>query len=211
MISDLKKLSKFLIENNYLKYSLDNIQKEVVSIGRNRGILNPKFPINFNSIEGSAFLGDLLTDGFLNNDLDIGFSSKTDLMQLVINLKMIHKLVTGVELQSSKTDPLSILKELSRISLIKYGVFDVDEKGKFIRYSKCLGKIINILNIPIGQRVYTNPHIPRYLFSASKDIIAKFFERVFINEARILWREARELNLIFTTIINKAKKKIDNI
>jgi len=32
-----------------------------------------------------------------------------------------------------------------------------------------------------------------------------------INEARILWREARELNLIFTTIINKAKKKIDNI
>ena len=99
---------------------------------------------------------------------------------------MIHKLVTGVELQSSKTDPLSILKELSRISLIKYGVFDVDEKGKFIRYSKCLGKIINILNIPIGQRVYTNPHIPRYLFSASKDIIAKFFERVFINEARIL-------------------------
>ena len=56
----IKKISKFLIENGFKEYSLDKLEKKIILIkskqGSPKGILNPKFPINFNSKESHNYI-----------------------------------------------------------------------------------------------------------------------------------------------------------
>ena len=63
----LKKLSYFLVSNGYNKFSLENIEKNLLFLKSRMGnagaITNPKFPMNFNSVEGVHVVSCLLHDG----------------------------------------------------------------------------------------------------------------------------------------------------
>src|SRR3989344_4583567 len=93
-ITYIKQLLSFLPKDKQL-LELSKIQKHILKIGfRGGSIINPKLPINFASISGAEFLGDLLTDGSLNSNLQVTYSN-TNLYRIIKNLQCIHLLLTG--------------------------------------------------------------------------------------------------------------------
>ena len=171
IIYDLVKLSNFLYEKDFNQYSLENLEKNILYLGRNGLIKYPIFPIDFKAIEGAIFIGDIITDGYLGSDLYCGYAN-SDINQLYDNLKNLHKLITK--------------KNIKDDSLIKYRIYKMEKNVDCIRYPKSIGKIINKIGVTSGERVYKNPSLPEFLFNVDKRIFFKFFERVIINEGRVL-------------------------
>ncbi len=171
IIYDLVKLSNFLSEKGFNQYSLENLEKNILYLGRNGLIKYPIFPIDFKTIEGAIFIGDIITDGYLGSDLYCGYAN-SDTSQLFYNLKSLHKLITNRDMEDR--------------SLIKYHIYKTDKNASCIRYPKSIGKIINKIGVTMGKRVYKNPSLPEFLFNVDKKIFFKFFERVIVNEGRVL-------------------------
>ena len=184
-IADLVKLSNFLSENGFDQYSLENLEKNILYIGRNRLIKYPIFPIDFKTIEGASFIGDIITDGYLGSDLYCGYIN-SDTNQLYYNLKNLNKLITKREIKDK--------------GLIKYRIYKTEKNASCIRYPKSIGKIINKIGVTKGKRVYKNPSLPKFLFNVDKKIFFKFFERVIVNEG---WVSVKRIN-ISHSVANKS-------
>lgn len=197
-----KQLLSFLPKDKQ-QIVLDRIQKHIVKIGfRRASIINPKLPINFASINGAEFLGDLLTDGSLNSNLQVTYSN-TNFYRLIKNLQCVHLLLTGEPIIltkkercmfNSKDDQklLYLIKELIKKSKIRCSFYiseKIDEYKKRVvyqlTYTPVLGKILKKgLNIPKGRRVYTNPFIPKFILVSKKCSVA-FIGRIFSNEGHV--------------------------
>ncbi len=187
-IKDFKKIYNFLIENNHNI----NLQNKIKSVGRHKGILNPKFPINFNKKEACAFIADILTDG----GIDLKFKphyANSETIQIINNLNSINKLltnkiinITNKELKELDKNPLNTLRNIAKKSNIKCKIYKTPKGAYCIKYHACLGKILNLFNMQKGTKVYNNPKVPYNIKYGNKEILFKFLERIFINDGEIL-------------------------
>lgn len=187
-IKDFKKIYNFLIENNHNI----NLQNKIKSIGRHKGILNPKFPLDFNKKEACAFIADILTDGGIDQRSKTHYAN-SEAIQIIYNLNFINKLLTNKDLNITDKEiaelnknPLNTLRNIAKTSNIKCKIFKIAEKVYSIRYHRCLGRLLMKLNIPKGSKIYNNPCIPHNIKYTNKKSLFKFLERIFINEAEIL-------------------------
>lgn len=191
---NLKKLSEFLVSKNEEVCSLDKLK--VVCIGKYDGIPNPVFPINFNTIEGTTVIGDILTDGYIDEKWRMGYTN-TNSLQITNNILAMNELfckhnldITEKEwsnLENNK-EVFETLKGITQKSKLKCRVYKTEQGNSplySVKYHACAGKILGKLNIPKGKKVLTNPHIPEFLFSSNKKFVFKFLERVLINEGSI--------------------------
>jgi len=189
-VRDLANLSIFLSEKGFKEYSLENIENEILYLGRNRLIRYPKFPIDFRTEDGASFVGDLITDGYLGSDLNCGYAN-SDINQIYYNLDTVHKIVTG--------------KERGRKSLIKYNIYLIKKKAYCIKYPKSLSSILINLGIVRGNKVKNNYPLPKFLFYLDKKNFFKFFERVIVNEGCVL-----KTRIIITHSVANKKLGISN-
>lgn len=209
-ISHLKLLLSILPTKEQ-KEIVNTIHSHIVKIGHQHSIIKPKLPINFASIEGATFLGDLLTDGSLNSNFQVTYSN-SDLNMHIQNLQMINKLLFGKELfVNDRSKNLEILiYQLAKRSGIRCTLIKQIKKNKDyvsfcyqLIYSNVLGKIIyKNLKIPKGKRVYTNPKVPEFLLTEPK-LASAFIARVFLNEGHVEAFGASITHSIDLTFIKK--------
>jgi hypothetical protein len=207
------KLLLSILPSKEQKDIVNNIHSHIVKIGHQNSIIKSKLPINFASVEGANFLGDLLTDGSLNSNYQVTYCN-SNLKMLTQNLQMINKLFVGKEVfvngeSISLEDVINRLVKRSAIkcTLIKHIKVNKDGINRCYQlvYSNVLGKIINKnLKIPKGKRVYTNPKIPGFLLTASK-LSSAFIGRVFLNEGHV---EAFGATITHSMDLTPIKKKL---
>lgn len=65
-LSLIKKISTFLVDKKEIKFSLDEIERNILCIAcknSKQKIFHPKFPVNFNTKEGAIIVSALFHDG----------------------------------------------------------------------------------------------------------------------------------------------------
>jgi predicted transcriptional regulator len=155
-----------------------------------------KFPINFWTVEGGEFLGDLLTDGSYQSNGYLTYSN-SEIENILSNLRSTNKLFSGKILDVKKIEkeialcnnPQEIAKKLNGI-VKNFGIYcniRFREKTKLfeVQYSGILRIILDKLGIQRGERLLTNPELPELIKVAPKHVICSFLRRVITNEATI--------------------------
>ncbi|KKQ79271.1 MAG: hypothetical protein UT01_C0044G0002 [Candidatus Daviesbacteria bacterium GW2011_GWA1_38_7] len=153
----IKKISKFLIENGFKEYSLDKLEKKIILIkskqGSPKGILNPKFPINFNSKEGAIIISCLFHDGGITvRDLEPFYTNNSRVLK-----ERFHKAVNNI---IGEVD--FICKSKSNIQFT---------------YSRIFGLILITIGLIPGKRQLNNPKFPTFVFNYSDELIYEFLSQ----------------------------------
>ncbi len=156
------KISAFLRKQGH-KFSPDNIENKIVAYKygeQGRPILNPKFPINFESEEGAILVAALLCDGGINkNGYPLYNNSEHCMRKRVVD--SINKLVGKIHTDPSKPN-----------------------KNNCLFFPKILKSIVvSGLNMQIGDKVINNPQIPEiFLKTKKKEIIGAFLNQAFSDD-----------------------------
>jgi len=122
-----------------------------------------KFPVNFLSIEGGKFLGDLFTDGCFQTNGTINYSN-LDIKQIKINKNATRKLFGKVHYSIKRNK--------------KTRVYDINHSG-------ILSLFLDKIKIPRGPKVISNPKIPDFIENAPPQIKCAFLRRIIANEATV--------------------------
>lgn len=158
----IKKLSKFLIENNKNKFSLDNIERNVSQLSvrkRNSRIINPKFPINFNSKEGAIIISCLYHDGGISvRDLEPFYANTSK--------KLRRRFLKSVNF---------LIGEMRVISKKKYDSHEVC-------CPKILGIILTTIGLIPGKRSINNPELPKFVFRYKNELIYEFLSQAIADD-----------------------------
>lgn len=188
----IKKLSKFLIENNENRFSLKNIQKNISHLSvksSNNRILNPKFPINFNSKEGAIIISCIYHDGGINvRDLEPFYANTSKKLRKRF-LKSINSLI---------------------------GKMNVISKKKYNSHEVCCPKILGIILTTIGlipgKKSINNPSFPKFVFNYSKELKYEFLSQSIADDGWIYCPKEKYgyINLNFTIDLTKHDEKFRN-
>lgn len=158
----IKKVSKFLVDKKEIKFSLDEIEKNVLCIAcknSKQKIFYPRFPINFNTREGAIIISAMFHDGGITTRDFAPFYSN-------INKGMIKRVSDAIE------------------KLIGNVPFNI-RKGKEIDFPKPLGLIFVSLGLVPGKRQINNPEFPQFIFNYSNDLICEFLSQAIADDGYI--------------------------
>jgi hypothetical protein len=160
----LKKLSKFLNENGYEKYSLENLETKLESIktkwvGKN--IFKPKFPVNFNCMEGARIVAAILFDGGITKDLRPFYTNNEEYLT--------KKIIKDIETVIGK---IKFYKRLNK------NTWQVE-------FPQILGYIlVNGLNLIPGKKTFTNPSVSEFIMR-NPMLYVPFLQQAFDDEATV--------------------------
>lgn len=160
-LKNLKKLSDYLVNKGYKQYSLKTLQKKILLIKTNnsqKGINNPKFPINFNSKEGAIIISCMFHDGGI---------CKRDISPFYANFS-------------------SVLKERF-VDAVKNLVGDTPyfSRKKEVSFPKILGLILILLGLVPGKKPINNPKFPEFVFNYPEDLILEFLSQAIADDGWI--------------------------
>jgi len=218
-VNDLISLSNFLDKNCENEFSLDKLKTKILFLGKHKGIMNPKLPFKFNSNEGVSFIADILTDGFLNAKYRCGYTNSNPI-EILNNLKFVNKIFCNIELiiennelnylnfQKSGKLVLNKLRQISKRSLVRCRIYKVKEKPNpaySVRYFVTVGKFLHFLALQLGDKLYLDPSVPKFVLDLQEEKISRFLERVLINEGYI------GKNVIYIRHSNYDKKKAPHL
>lgn len=169
-LSFIKKLSEFLYSKGYNKYSLQNLEKQLKLIKAKFvgvSIIRPKFPINFNSEEGSQIISSIFFDGGITAKcLPIYVNSEEILVDKF--LQNIHRVIGKFEI-SGNIKKKDYFENVFRITL-----------------PKAIGLIlVDGLNIPAGDKTFNNPSIPEFILKNSH-FYKCFLQQAFDDEGNVV-------------------------
>lgn len=163
----LKRLCAFLCEKGLTKISLKNLEKQVelIKIKVGFGIKNPKFPLNFNCIEGSRVVSGFFFDGGIRKRLAPFY---------VNNEKyLINRMINGLR---------KVVGDIRYLQYIQHKTIDTF----FVDFSPILGIILNKgLDMPAGKKVFTNPSIPEFILNGNREIKKTFLQQAFDDEGTV--------------------------
>ena len=158
----LKKLSYFLVSNGHNKFSLENIEKNLLFLKSRMGnagaITNPKFPMNFNSVEGVHVVSCLLHDGG-------------------IDTRNLEPFYSNLNKELKEDFYLSVKKVAGEIGLISES-----HLYKEIVFPKILGIILVSLGLVPGKRQINNPKFPKFILDLSKELKFKFLSHAIADD-----------------------------
>lgn len=157
----LRKLSKFLVKKGYKEFKLKNIQEYIILLKsgkRGKPILNPNFPIDFNSKHGAKFIAAILGDGGI--DINNGATYRNEDASLRENFIFCARKV--------------------------FGEFVLNTKSTQIELPSIIGKLlVSCLGMHSGKKTVNNVGIPDFILSNSKDIIKNFLQQIFDDEGSV--------------------------
>jgi len=163
-LSFVKKLSDFLVKNNFEEFSLEYLETKLTSIktkwiGKN--IFRPKFPMNFNNVEGARLISGILFDGGLSSDLRPFYTNNEEF--LIDNLiTSVKEIVGNIEFNKRK-----------------------NRNNLQVDFPKILGLIfINGLGILPGSKLFNNPSLPQFILNNPK-LYSTFLQQAFDDEATV--------------------------
>ena len=158
----LKKLSYFLVSNGHNKFSLENIEKNLLFLKSRMGnagaIVNPKFPINFNSKEGMHVISCLLHDGG-------------------IDTRNLEAFYSNLNKELKDDFYISVKKVVGEI-----GTISESHIYKEIVFPKILGIILVFLGLVPGKRQINNPKFPKFILDLSKELKFKFLSHAIADD-----------------------------
>lgn len=182
-ISDLQKILGYIKSQEEESWQAD---LRIRSLGRNGTIINPKFPINFSSIEGARTIADVLTDGALSLPRGTVEYMNSNEQEIVGNIKSMNILFCNHEIEaSSAQDALNQSK--IKCKVYKYDTTKIGGKRPYfiLKYPQSIGNFFLTLGLPPGKKVYTDPKIPEFILSSNETLAKVFLERVIINEGHV--------------------------
>jgi hypothetical protein len=160
----VKKMSLFLCKKELREFGLENLERqlELIKGQTGFGIENPKFPMNFNSKEGSQIISAFFFDGGIREDKRPFY---------VNNEKcMIDRTISNLNL---------VVGNVGYTEHINRGTIFVD-------FSHIFGIILSDgLEMSVGKRVFTNPQIPEFIINGSKEVKRMFLQQAFDDEGTI--------------------------
>jgi len=153
-----------------------------------------KFPVNFWTVEGGEFLGDLLTDGAYQSDRCVTYSN-SEIENILSNLRSTNKLFSKKILKTEKIKKeitfltaQEIINKLNNTAK-NFGIYcnirSKEEEVFEIQYSRISSLFLDKLGIPRGKRILTNPKLPKIIKFAPERVICSFLRRVISNEATV--------------------------
>jgi len=127
-------------------------------MGKAAPIINPKFPFNFNTPEGSRIISRLFHDGGMDRrNLEPFYAN--------IDKGLRDRFVSDVRKLIPRLNPIS-----------------ENHNGKEIIFPKILGLILVSLGLVPGKRPINNPKFPKFIFNYSKDLIFEFLSQAIADD-----------------------------
>lgn len=178
--------------------SPNTIEKNIIWVGGNnsKGLLNPKFPINFNSRNGARFIAAIINDG-----------------TLTINGKNSYGRLMYDNFDKSLRE--SLIKDY----LIVFGgkkeeiAFRNTEKKKYLEFSSVIRDIIELVIKDKGPKTESNIKIPMFVFENEKNMLG-WIEQTIADEGEvkyypskyrrsIVWRRSLDISELIKRKIEK--------
>ena len=158
----IKKISKFLVKKDYIKFNLTNLQKNISLLGvrsTNRRILNPKFPFDFNTKEGAIIIPMVFHDGGITTrDLETFYCN--------LSFKLRRRYKEAIEGVIGKVP----CKERRNLE---------------VGYPKIVGLILTSLGLIPGKRQINNPKFPLFVFNYPEDLVLEFLAQAIADDGWI--------------------------
>ncbi|MBU2639844.1 MAG: hypothetical protein KKG75_04035 [Nanoarchaeota archaeon] len=157
----ITRISSLLVHKGYKEFSLLNVQKNISKLGCMRSrhhIKNPKFPFNFNTIEGAIIISSLFHDGGI---------TVRDLEPFYANLSKALK-------NRFKDSVLNLFGEIS-----------CRERDKDLTFPKILGLVLITLGLVPGRRSINNPKFPEFIFEYPEKLILVFLAQAIADDGWI--------------------------
>tara|TARA_Y100000310_G_scaffold96711_1_gene94459 strand:- start:1946 stop:3235 length:1290 start_codon:yes stop_codon:yes gene_type:complete len=146
----INKISNFLIDNGYSRFSLENIEKNIASLGVKSSkyrLKNPKLPFDFNTKYGASIISSMYCDGgILVRDTEPFYSN------------------TSSELK------VRFIKSINYV----FGDIHYWERPKEINLPKFYGLVLITLGLVPGRRPINNPKFPDFVFNYPDDLVFEF-------------------------------------
>jgi hypothetical protein len=179
-LKDIIKISDFLVSNGFDDYKLEIIEKKVILLGTKSGngtIVKPNLPFNFTNENATTFLAAIFFDGGMVHDL---------------------KPYYGNTYQSHRT---RIKKCAERIFGKINNKESTPSRGFMLRFPKILGIIIHTLGIKPGEKVFTNPSLPEFIFNLNFKAKCSFLRQAFDDDGWV--SPSREIGMCISVDISK--------
>lgn len=124
-------------------------------------IFNPKFPMDFNSVEGAKIVSSILFDGGIKKTLHPFYTNKDE--SLIKNFNVtIEKVIGKIKFRENK-----------------------NSNACQVTYPNIVGLILTALGLVPGKKVFTNPSIPDFILYGSKEIQSAFLQQAFDDEGTV--------------------------
>lgn len=181
-IDDFRKVISFLGKNSKVYYK----SLKISSMGRNRLIEEPKFPIDFSSVEGVRLIADVLTDGALTMPRGTLEYMNTNEQEIINSIKSMNELFCNHKIEADNAKE-AVVKSKIKCKVYKYDTSNYGGRSPYfiLKYPQTVGKFFLAAGIPAGKKVYTNPKIPSFILNSNREIIIAFLERAIINEGHV--------------------------
>jgi hypothetical protein len=201
-------LTKFLVNNGYNEFELENVEKNIIWIGAQsgKGILNPKLPFNFATRVGARFLSAICNDGTITTD------SKTHMGYGTLIYTNTNKDLRSAVIK----DAISVFGGDNNIARTK---------GIYVFFTSVCRDALEMLTNFKGKKSENNPNIPKFILE-KKELMCGWIEQVIADEGdvryypeqyerAIVWRRSVDItfilkkfrsNTISKELIRKASK-----
>ncbi len=156
----IKRISEIMTKSGYKEFSLADMEKQVNRMSSDnpaKEITNPKLPFNFNRPDGTRFISAIIHDGGITKQLNpfyVNFDNN------------LRKLV--------KASAMNIFGDISG---------EIESKANELSFPKIIGEILTYgLGLPSGRKIYSDPHIPEFIFNAKIESKISFIRQAFDDE-----------------------------
>lgn len=158
------KIGEFLFNKGLKKFSPNNIERHIIGIsvyGMNKSIIkSPKIPLDFTTESGCIFISAMLHDGGITE----AFKP--------------HYWNTDIELR----------KKVYESAQDIFGVLPsrFNPNSEAVRFPKVCGLVLAYgLGLKIGNKIFTDPTIPKFIFNLPQEKISAFLRQAFDDEGTV--------------------------
>ena len=189
-LSNLQKISSFLVKKGYVKFSLKEIEKNLEYIKggfTNEKVCNPKFPINFLTKEGMRLISHIYHDGGIGEN----------------NRQPHYKNYSLTECEEFLSDANFLFGEINR------KVMKDKEDIHYVRLPTIIGDLLILAGYSPGDKTKNNPKTFEFLKNITdKELIGQFLAKAFNDDGCV---GKRGLYLEQSSLIKEGIKNPSNV
>jgi hypothetical protein len=159
------KIGKLLSSKGFKKFHLSNIEHHIDGISvygmEKSTIKNPKIPFDFTAESGCIFLAAILHDGGINTGF-VPYYWNTD-------LELRKKVFKAVQ------DIFGVLPS------------KFNQNSESLQFPRVCGRIlVHGLGLKAGNKIFTDPHIPDFIFKLPHEKISLFLRQAFDDDGAVI-------------------------
>jgi len=159
------KIGKLLSSKGFKKFHPSNIEQHIVGISvygmEKSTIKNPKIPFNFTTDSGCIFLAAILHDGGINTRF-VPYYWNTD-------IELRKKVFKAVQ------DIFGVLPS------------EFNQNSEALQFPRVCGRVlVHGLGLKAGNKIFTDSHIPNFIFKLPHEKISLFLRQAFDDDGTVI-------------------------